>query len=76
MEQEMRIKQIIAKELSVSEDSVVPDDSFADTLSADSTDFLELVIALEYEFDIEITEEDIEKIHTVKDMFDCVKIKS
>ncbi|MBD0305177.1 MAG: acyl carrier protein, partial [Nitrospiraceae bacterium] len=62
---EDRIKKIIAEQLGVDEDEVVPEASFVDDLGADSLDTVELVMAFEEEFDIEIPDEDAEKILTV-----------
>ena len=62
-----RVKEIVAEQLGVEEALVVPEASFMDDLGADSLDTVELVMALEEEFDIEIPDEDAEKITTVKD---------
>ena len=59
--------EIIAKQLGVEEDNVTPDASFMEDLGADSLDTVELVMALEEEFDIEIPDSDAEKIQTVQD---------
>lgn len=64
---EERVKQIVAEQLGVDEAQVTPDASFMDDLGADSLDTVELVMALEEEFDIEISDEDAEKIQTVQD---------
>ena len=64
---EDRIKEIIVEQLGVDADQVTSDASFVDDLGADSLDTVELVMALEEEFDIEIPDEDAEKIATVKD---------
>jgi acyl carrier protein len=61
-----RVKQIVAEQLGVDEDQVTEEASFMDDLGADSLDTVELVMALEEEFDIEISDEDAEKIQTVK----------
>lgn len=68
-----KIKQIIADQLSIDEDEVVPDASFIDDLGADSLDIVELIMAFEEEFDIEIPDEDAEKIKTVQDVLDYIK---
>lgn len=68
-----RIKQIIADQLGVDEDEVVPEASFIDDLGADSLDIVELIMAFEEEFDIEIPDEDAEKIKTVQDTLDYIK---
>ncbi len=62
-----RLIEIIAKQLSVDENNVTPDASFMEDLGADSLDTVELVMALEEEFDIEIPDSDAEKIQTVQD---------
>lgn len=68
-----RIKQIIADQLGVDEDEIVPEASFIDDLGADSLDIVELIMAFEEEFDIEIPDEDAEKIKTVQDTLDYIK---
>jgi len=65
-----RLKKIIAKELSVSEEEVVPDASFIEDLNADSLDLVELIMSLEEEFNVKISDEDAEKIRTVQDAMD------
>jgi acyl carrier protein len=70
---EERLKKIIAKELSVSEEEVVPDASFIDDLNADSLDLVELIMALEEEFSIKISDEEADKIKTVRDAMDYVQ---
>ncbi len=72
---EDRIKKIIAEQLGVEEDEVVPEASFVDDLGADSLDTVELVMALEEEFDIEIPDEDVEKILTVGRALEYIKEK-
>ena len=62
-----RLTEIIAKQLGVDEDNVTPDASFMEDLGADSLDTVELVMALEEEFDLEIPDSDAEKITTVQD---------
>jgi len=74
MNQEMI--DIIVEQLNVESDKVVPDASFVDDLGADSLDLVELIMAMEEGFDIEIPDEDAEKISTVQDAVDYVeKIK-
>ncbi len=72
---EERIKKIIAEQLGVEEDDVVPDAKFVEDLGADSLDTVELVMALEEEFEIEIPDEDAEKIQTVSAAVDFIKEK-
>jgi len=64
---EERVKQIIVEQLGVDEAEVTPNASFVDDLGADSLDTVELVMAFEEAFDIEIPDEDAEKIRTVQD---------
>ncbi|HEX7766111.1 MAG: acyl carrier protein [Nitrospiraceae bacterium] len=71
-----RVKKIIAEQLGVEEDEVVPEASFVEDLGADSLDTVELVMALEEEFEIEIPDEDAEKILTVGKALDYIKEKS
>ena len=69
---EERVKQIIAEQLGVDEEQVVENAAFMDDLGADSLDTVELVMALEEEFDVEISDEDAEKIQTVKNAIDYI----
>lgn len=62
-----KVKQIIVDQLSVEESEVTPNASFVDDLGADSLDRVELIMAFEEAFDIEIPDEDAEKIATVQD---------
>ena len=64
---EQRVKAIITEQLGVNPDQVTPDAKFIEDLGADSLDTVELVMALEEEFDIEIPDEDAEKMTTVAD---------
>jgi acyl carrier protein len=65
---EGRVKEIVCEQLGVSEDEVTPDASFIEDLGADSLDIVELVMALEEEYEMEISDEDAEKIKTVQDV--------
>ncbi|MEJ5375259.1 MAG: acyl carrier protein [bacterium] len=67
-----RLKEIIAEQLGVSEEEIVPEASFVDDLGADSLDLVELIMALEEEFDMEISDEDAEKIQTVQDAINYI----
>jgi acyl carrier protein len=67
-----KVKQIIAEQLGVDEGEVTPSASFVDDLGADSLDQVELVMALEEAFGVEIPDEDAEKIRTVKDAIDYI----
>ncbi|HEU4414123.1 MAG TPA: acyl carrier protein [Candidatus Angelobacter sp.] len=69
---EDKVKQIIVEQLGVDEGEVTPNASFVDDLGADSLDTVELVMAFEEAFDIEIPDEDAEKIRTVKDAIDYI----
>ena len=69
---EARVKQIVVEQLGVSEEEVTATASFVDDIGADSLDTVELVMALEEEFDCEIPDEDAEKITTVKQALDYV----
>ena len=71
-----RVKKIIAEQLGVEEDEVTPEASFVEDLGADSLDTVELVMALEEEFGIEIPDEDAEKILTVGKALDYIKEKA
>lgn len=73
---ESRVKEIITEQLGVDEKEVVLNASFVDDLGADSLDTVELVMALEEEFDIEIPDEDAEKIITVSDAINYINEKS
>jgi acyl carrier protein len=69
---EERVKQIVVEQLGVDEAEVTPTASFVDDLGADSLDQVEVVLAFEEAFGIEIPDEDAEKIATVKDAIDYV----
>ena len=69
---EEKVKQIIVEQLGVDEGEVTPSASFVDDLGADSLDTVELVMAFEEAFDIEIPDDDAEKIKTVKDAIDYI----
>ena len=67
-----KIKKIISEQLNVSEEDVVPEASFVDDLGADSLDQVELIMAMEEEFDLSISDEDAEKIATVQNAIDFI----
>ena len=71
-----RVKQIIVEQLGVDESQVEPSASFVDDLGADSLDIVELVMAFEEAFDIDIPDEDAEKIQTVKQAIDYIDAKA
>ena len=70
-----KIKSIVVDQLGVDEDQVTEDASFVDDLGADSLDTAELIMAFEEEFDIEIPDEDAQKIKTVKDVMEYIEAK-
>ena len=70
---EERVKKIVVEQLGVKEEDVTVDASFVDDLGADSLDIVELVMALEEEFECEIPDEDAEKITTVQQAVDFIK---
>ncbi|MDA3979593.1 MULTISPECIES: acyl carrier protein [Gallibacterium] len=70
---EERVKKIIVEQLGAKEEDVKPESSFVEDLGADSLDTVELVMALEEEFDIEIPDEEAEKITTVQSAIDYVQ---
>ncbi len=69
---EERVKQIVVEQLGVKEEEVSGESSFVDDLGADSLDTVELVMALEEEFNIEIPDEEAEKITTVQQAMDYI----
>ena len=69
---EERVKQIVVEQLGVKEDEVTSDASFVDDLGADSLDTVELVMALEEEFECEIADESADKITTVQEAIDYI----
>ncbi|WP_272950570.1 MULTISPECIES: acyl carrier protein [Acinetobacter] len=71
---EMRVKQIIVEQLGVDEGEVVANASFVDDLGADSLDVVELIMAFEEEFGIEIPDEDAEKLLTVRDAINYIEM--
>lgn len=72
-ETEAKVKELICQQLEVSEEQLRPAASFVDDLKADSLAVVELVLALEQEFNIEIPDEDTEKIKTVQDAVSYIK---
>lgn len=72
MSVEDKVKKIIAEKLSVDLAEVVLEASFVDDLGADSLDLVELIMSMEEEFDIDISDEDAEKLITVKDAIDYI----
>jgi acyl carrier protein len=72
MSVEDRVKKIIAEKLGVDISEVVPEASFVNDLGADSLDLVELIMTMEEEFEMEISDEDAEKLVTVKDAIDFI----
>jgi len=70
---EKRVKEIIVEQLGVNENEVTPEAKFVDDLGADSLDLVELVMALEEEYNMEISDEDAEKILTVGDAIEYIQ---
>ena len=70
---ESRVREIICEQLGVSEDEVKKESSFMHDLGADSLDIVELIISLETEFEIDVPDEDAEKIATVQDVIDYIE---
>jgi acyl carrier protein len=70
-----KVKQIIVEQLGVDENQVEPSASFVDDLGADSLDIVELVMAFEEAFDLDIPDDEAEKIKTVKDAVDYIEAK-
>ena len=71
-----KVIEVVIDKLGVEEDKIVPDASFIDDLGADSLDTVELVMALEEEFDLEIADEDAENIATVNDAIEYINSNS
>jgi acyl carrier protein len=72
---EEKVIEIISQKLNLSKDQVKPEASFVDDLGADSLDLVELVMAMEEAFGMEVPDEDAEKLRTVKDVIEYVKAK-
>lgn len=75
MSMEDKVKKIIAEKLSVELEEVVPQASFVDDLGADSLDLVELIMSMEEEFDIEISDEEAEKLVTVQDVLNFIQAR-
>ncbi len=76
MSVEDRVRKIVCEQLGVADDEVQNDSSFVDDLGADSLDTVELVMALEEEFELEIADEEAEKISTVQEAVDYINSNS
>jgi acyl carrier protein len=70
---EERVKRLVAEQLGVDEADVIPTASFVDDLGADSLDLVELIMAMEEEFEVKIEDEEAEKIKTVQHVIDFIK---
>lgn len=70
-----KIREIVVEQLGVEPEQVVPEANFVDDLGADSLDNVELIMAFEEEFDVEIPDTDAEKIKTVQDVIDYIEAK-
>jgi acyl carrier protein len=68
-----RVKEIVCEQLGVNAEEVTPEASFIEDLGADSLDIVELVMALEEEYEMEISDEDAEKIKTVQDVITYIE---
>jgi acyl carrier protein len=68
-----RLKALVAEKLGVDESLITPEASFVEDLNADSLDLVELIMSLEEEFEVEIPDEDAEKIQTVRDAMDYLE---
>jgi len=71
-----KVRKIIAEQLGIEEDEITMESSFIDDLGADSLDIVELIMALEEEFDLEIPDSEAEKITTVGDVVEYIKNNS
>ena len=76
MSLEHRVFEIIAEQLGISEEDITSKMSFQRDLGADSLDILELIMAVEEEFEIEVSDSDVEKISTVKELVDYLETNS
>ena len=74
-EVQAKLKEIVMDRLNAEEEQIKPEASFVEDLGADSLDIVELIMGIEEEFDIEIPDEDAEKLTTVGDALDYVKQK-
>ena len=70
-----KVREIIVEQLGVDADQIKPESNFVDDLGADSLDTVELIMAFEEEFDVEIPDEDAQKIKTVKDVIEYIESK-
>ena len=73
---ETRVKKIVAKNLDVEESRITSDSRFIEDLNADSLDTVEMIMAFEEEFDVEIPDEETEKVKTISDVVNYIKAHS
>lgn len=73
---EARVKEIVAEQLGISSDEVRSDSTFVDDLGADDLDFMEIVMAFEEEFEVDIDDEDAECFESVQDAIDSIASRS
>ncbi len=71
-----RVREIIAEQLGMNEEDVTPEANFVEDLGADSLDIVELIMAMEEEFEIEVPDEDAEKLLTVQQTIDYIRDKA
>ncbi len=71
-----KIKEIVSEQLDVSQEEITPEASFVDDLGADSLDLTELIMAMEDEFDLEIDDEEAQKLRTVQDAIKYIESKT
>ena len=76
MAPEEKVCEIIAEQLGISEDEIQPEASFTNDLGADSLDVVELIMALEEEFEIDVSEEDAEKLDTVQKLINYLEART
>ncbi|AEH22133.1 Acyl carrier protein [Thermodesulfobacterium geofontis OPF15] len=76
MSVEEKVIEIISQKLNLSKDQIKPEASFVDDLGADSLDLVELVMAMEEAFGMEVPDEEAEKLRTVKDVIEYIKAKT
>lgn len=76
MSVESKLKEIIAEQLGISEDEITLDSSFVEDLGADSLDIVELIMAVEEEFELEIPDSDAEKIDTVESLVKYIEART
>jgi acyl carrier protein len=76
MSVESKVKEVIAEQLGINEDDISSDSSLSNDLGADSLDIFEVVMALEEEYEVDISDAEIDNFETVKNLVDCIAKKS